>query len=219
MADLNKPYNSLVKLIDDGKFFVNPMCWWFWVKGCILFLLPLFGAYKITDMWSMMSYATGYQKTIFFVMSLLLFVALCAISYYNFVYWRNRAHLLPSLVKPGDRVVAMPLVANNIKFTGEALGMLIAAIGTTLAILAFVFMILSGVGGFYSNDFIEKFLLLLLGCVGLTLGSWILGYGFVILARFISESINIRVHITNDLRDIADVERNATVIVDNTECL
>ncbi|MCR4852612.1 MAG: DUF4339 domain-containing protein [Prevotella sp.] len=129
---VKRPLNSLMKLIDTGRFFREPMRWIYIVIGilatigCLISIISLIGS-------GAFKYQTFY--------SILASLALIVIGVFVFLFWINRSKRLKDTVQVNDEIVAIPLVAHFIQSLGECVGIIF---GTVLAVMAFLLPLLAG---------------------------------------------------------------------------
>lgn len=210
MYEIKEMFSKFVNLFDNGQMYITPMKWLYWINAVVPFLTPLAAIAFAVNYYDMIEYyGSGWAKFIYFVVALVLIAVSAVWAYFNFLFWKNRIQRLSTLVSKGDRIVALPLLANYIQFSGECTAMFVAYIGTTTVVLGYLFLLLSGYDGFYSD---ANFIKILFAAIGIILLILIVAYGIALLARFIAEQINLFVHMSKDLRDVADVTRAATIV-------
>lgn len=213
MDFIKELFYKFLKLIDDGRFLIKPMKWFYYLKGVVPFLLPLLFIYLVIDD-GMHTHFSDWGKILWWIFVVLFTLYLGIVAYINFLFWCNRAKRVDQVVKRGDNIVAIPLVADNIKNTGEILGIMVSVIVIVGAVLFFVFMLLSGEQGFYKDLY---FLNLLVKIVVISLVCILITYLIIMLTHFVSERLRMFAQMSNDLRDVADIHRAAAMLSEEEE--
>ena len=209
---------KFLSLIDSGRFFIHPMSWLYIVFACLSFvpaLLILYymyeegidGILRHTEGWIKFS---GYLFCFLFA----LFVIVTAIL--MFYYWMNRSHKVAHIVNEGDQIVAMPVWAHFVQSLLESSGVYIALIPPMGATLLYLWGVITGFK--YIEPYAEAgdiFKFFLIGLLALAIFIFIcllLSYIIILIAHYIGESIRVRAQIANDVRDLGDIHRAATLL-------
>ena len=196
-------FYKLLKLIDDGRFLVKPMKWWYYVKGVIPFAFPLLFIYLMIEE-EMYRNFSGWGKFLFWVFAFLFTLYLVIVAYVSFLFWSHRAKRIDQVVRRGDNYTAIPLLADNIKNTGEIFGILISVIFIVGAVFFYIFLLLSGEEGVYED---LNFIKMLPAIVILAVICVLTTYFIIFITHFIAEKLRLLAQIGNDLRDVADIHR------------
>ncbi len=183
MDSIKDLLEQLLKYFDSGNVFCKSFKWLYWI---ISVLVPISCIVGITETLDTFKYLSG--AGIFF--GLLLIVILLAIAFFGFLYWFRRADDVEATVDTKARFVALPPVSHFIRTLGEFAGIVGASAGTLIALFVNLEMTIEG----YSSG-----------------GSWIavivtpiVSFVVIVLARFISETINATASIANDVHSLAD---------------
>lgn len=213
MEQIKLCMTKLLSWIDSGKFFIHPMRWLYIVFAYLSFVPPIAVLYFIGDVADVLDYLGGWTKISGFLF-FFFFVALVVIAaLLMFQFWMNRSNKVVRVINEGDQIVAMPTVAHLLQSVGEANGVYACIVPPLGAILFYVWGILTGFKYVsYGDQFFEYFFLGLLVLVLFIAACLIVGYILVILAHFTGESIRVRAQIANDVRDLGDIHRAATMI-------
>ncbi len=217
-------FYKLLQLIDDGRFLIKPMKWFYYFKGVVPFLIPVCVLYFIfteTPRFLFLDvhvYNNAWAKILVYVFGYVFIVYLIFLAYIIFLFWVHRAKRLEKVVRKGDAIVAIPLFADNVKNNGEIFALFLSFAVIGWSIMFFVFMIISGAEAFYTHDFFENVLILLAECVGSSIVAIIISFFIIMVTHFIAERLRLFAQMCNDLRDVADIHRAAT-IQKNTDML
>ena len=210
--------SKFLSLIDSGRFFIHPMRWLYVVFACLSFVPALFILYYMYDTGidGILRYTEGWIKFSGYLFCFIyaLFVIVTAIL--MFYYWMNRSHKVAHIVNEGDQIVAMPVWAHMVQSIIESSGVYIAMIPPMGATLFYLWGVITGfkyIEPYAETDDIVK--MLLLGLLILVIFIFIcllLSYIVILLAHYIGESIRVRAQIANDVRDLGDIHRAATLL-------
>ena len=209
---------KFLSLIDSGKFFIQPMRWLYVFFACLSFIPALYTLYWMYDKGidGILKYAEGWVKFsgYFFCFIFAIFVIVTAILMYY--YWMNRSHKVAHIVKEGDQIVAMPVWAHFVQSIFESSGVYIAIIPPLGSALFYVWGLVTGFKYIDPyGDAGDFFKILLVGLIVWALFTFIcllVSYIIILIAHFIGESIRVRAQIANDVRDLGDIHRAATLI-------
>lgn len=198
-------FYKLLQVIDDGRLLRKGVKWFYYFKAVILFALPIYVIYGVIKDSPSFVFRTYYYhggNTWAVILAILFIALLFFLAFINFFYWTNRARKLESIVRQGDSVVAIPLAADNIKNDGEILAFIFLVGYVGLTILQFLLYLLTGHGEFF------KYLIITISTIVVAV---IISFFIIFLFRFISEGIRMIAQMCNDLRDVADIHRAATI--------
>lgn len=209
---------KFLSLIDSGRFFIQPMRWLYVLFACLSFVPALAILYFMYDTGvdDILRHTEGWIKFsgYLFCFIFTLFVILTAIL--MFYYWMNRSHKVAHIVNEGDQIVAMPVWAHFVQSILESSGVYFAIIPPMGATLFYLWGVITGF------KFIEPygeagdiFKVLFLGLLVLAIFIFIclfLSYIIILIAHYIGESIRVRAQIANDVRDLGDIHRAATLL-------
>ena len=209
---------KFLSLIDSGKFFIQPMSWLYVVFACLSFLpaLLILCCMYYAGIGDILSYTEGWTKFsgYLFCFIFALFVIVTAIL--MFYYWMNRSHKVAHIVNEGDQIVAMPVWAHFVQSIFESSGVYIAMIPPMGATLFYLWGVITGFKYMLPYaEFGDIMKALLVGLLALAIFIFIcllFGYIIILIAHFIGESIRVRAQIANDVRDLGDIHRAATLL-------
>lgn len=226
-----------MRLIDNGKFFIKPQKWWYFIFGLAAFIFPLIVTYLLVDQ-AIDVFRIGHKvydsdlggaivrdavekssfkdvwRGIVGVIGIILFLIYqYVVAFLFFYFWKSRIKNLDSHVKVGDNIVALPLMAHSVKCMGEVLGVYIGLIPPVAGIFLYIFFLLTGEYDFYHDWNFLKYLIVLAVAIVVC---FMLAWGIIFLFRVISERITLRPQIANDVRDMGDIHR-AAVMQEETE--
>ena len=209
---------KFLSLIDSGKFFIHPMRWLYVLFACLSFVPAFLILYVVydTEISRIFRYADGWEKfsAYFFFIIFIIFVIVTAIL--MFYYWMNRSHKVAHIVNEGDQIVAMPVWAHFVQSILESWGVYIAIIPPFGTALFYVWGVVTGFKYIAphadAGDIFKTFLIGLIGWALFTLVCLLVSYIIILIAHFIGESIRVRAQIANDVRDLGDIHRAATLI-------
>ena len=203
MDFIKEYFYKLLHLIDDKRFLIKPLKWLYYFKGILPYILPLLFIYFfISD--NPAKYYSTWAKVVSWIFFVLFTVYLFIVAYINMLFWFQRAGILEKVVRPGDDIVAIPLVADNIKNDGESLAIMLSTIVIVGAIMLYVFLMLTGEEEFYKYG---NFAYGLLAIIGLIIACAVISYFIILVTHLIAERLRMRAQMCNDLRDVADIHR------------
>lgn len=205
--------DKFMRTVDNGLFFREPMKWLYFFFGAVAFL-PAFAFLIATIYFIKFNYYTSWEIFTFVVNIICVFTFLLALGYLGWSFWSNRRRDLQQVVRIGDRINAIPIVAHYIQSVGEAtfVFLFIAPIGTY--IITFIIGLLNGFSIFgvrYLDveNYFKAFFALILVFIGLVIGLFGICYLGILFTHFITEKMRIKAQLANDLRDVADIQRAA----------
>lgn len=209
---------KFLSLIDSGKFFTQPMRWLYVIFACLSFVPALLVLYFIYEegINGILRYAEGWVKFSGYLFCLIfaLFVIVTAIL--MFYYWMDRSHKVAHIVNDGDQIVAMPVWAHYTQSIFESLGVYIAIIPPMGAVLFYLWGVITGfkyIEPFAEvGDIIKLLVIGLLALAGFIFVCLLLSYIIILVAHYLGESIRVRAQIANDVRDLGDIHRAATLL-------
>lgn len=199
--------NSLMRNVDNGRFFIKPQKWLYFINGIIAFIFPLVVTYLIIDNKDLkyMFENSTWNKFVGILAIILFLVFMYYTAYITFLFWVSRMNNIDVHVKEGDNMVAIPLYAHYIQSYGEFLALNIGLIPSVGAVLLYLFLLLTGEANFYHDrHFLTYFLILVLVIIALVVGAWAIAF----ISHFISECIRVIAQIANDLRDVRDIHHS-----------
>lgn len=222
MEFISSLLNRLLSQIDCGKFFIVPMRWLYILLAWINFLAPLallYYYYQLIDS-GILRFVDGWPKMMGILFCVVFFILVLALAYGNYLFWQNRCAKLDKVVSEGEEMVAIPLISDLVKSLGEIGGINMAVVGPSFVILVYLFAVLTGVDalGWVSGDkYVEIVFKGLLIVALYVVVSIVIGFLIVLLTRFLAEQIRLLVRISNDVRDLGDIHRAATMDETETE--
>ena len=208
---MEKIIKKIVDKIDDLNIVRKGFRILYYVMGVINGLLPavlLFGmlSWVGIEIPRISTYFNGWPATVFWFMLLLWIGVTIFIFIVTFKYWK----------KHGDNIVNVKNRYPNITFVADFLHTYIHSYVfvylssiAAFAVLAYLFMALTGEFGFYHGG---KFLLYLLYVavviVVAAMGSLLL----IMIVSFVTEALKRKVQMATDLQDTADIIRTSEII-------
>lgn len=213
MDFINELFDKLLQGIDNGKYLIIPFKWLYMLHAIIGFILPAGYAYFLYKLFDedMFKYYMGdatWTKLVGFVFLFVFLAFLILIAYLVYLFWADRCQKIDNEVHVGDKIVAVPLFANYFQCVGDCYGVLIGIVPPMGAMLLYLFFALTGEMYFYSDGNFAK---VFLAWVAFTLGCAFIGYIVVLISHFTSERIKLYAQIANDVRDLGDIHRAATM--------
>ena len=130
------------------------------------------------------------------------------------LFWFHRCKKIDQVVKVGDQIVAIPLFSHFVQSLGEMYGLSVAVVTPVLIIILYLFGVLTGVDALGATGGDNYLLIILLGLLFViiySVVSIIVGFLIVLITHFISEIIKLPAQIANDVRDLGDIHRAATM--------
>lgn len=211
---------KLLSLIDSGRFFTRPMRW-LYVFFAILSLVPtvliLYYLYE-EGVDSILKHMEGWAKFSGYLFCIIFALYVIVAGILMFYYWMDRSCKVTQIVNDGDQIVAMPVWAHFVQSLMESWGVYTCLVPPIGVFLLYLWGLVSGFqvvnGHFEFGDYIKT---LFVGIVVLAIFIFVcflLSYIIILLAHFIGESIRVRAQIANDVRDLGDIHRAATILRD-----
>ena len=204
---LKKIFKKVVDAIDDLNIIRKAFRILYYVMGVIVGILPLIGVgVLLTQMPNAHDLLSLYNTNIWtqIVLSILTtvwLVVLVFLFYASFKYWKKHGD---NIVNVKNRYPNITFVADFMQtYTNSFVFFWLSNI-VVIAVLAYLFMALTGEFQFYHNG---RFLLYLLGVAGVIIVTAIIAVLLIMLVSFITESLKRKVQMAMDLQDIADVVR------------
>ena len=209
---------KFLSLIDSGKFFTHPMRWLYVVFACLSFVPALLILYFMYDTGvdGILRHAKGWIKFSGYLFCFIFAVFVIVTAILMFYYWMNRSHKVAHIVNEGDQIVAMPVWAHFVQSIFESFGVYIGIIPPFGAALFYLWGVITGFKYIEPHaDAGDIFKLFLLGLLALALFTFVclfVSYIIILVAHYIGESIRVRAQIANDVRDLGDIHRAATLL-------
>jgi len=214
---------KLLSLIDSGKFFIQPMRWLYILFAYLSFVPALFILYWLYDTGidGGLQYAKGWVKFSGYLFCFIFAVFVIIAAILMFYFWMNRSQKVVRDVNEGDQIVAMPIWAHFIQSIFESSGVYIGIIPPFGAALFYLWSVFTGFKYIIPfsefGDIIKMFFVGLVALAFFTLICLLMSYIVILLAHYIGESIRVRAQIANDVRDLGDIHRAATMIYEAQE--
>jgi hypothetical protein len=135
-----------------------------------------------------------------------------------YFFWKDRCRKMNQAVRVGDQIVALPLWAHLNQSLGESLGVYIGIVPSIGGILLYIWGLLTGFEylDLFGNNIMQTIFISLLALAAFILVNIFIGFVIVLISHFISESIKISAQIANDVRDLGDIHRAATMKSNDT---
>lgn len=213
MPQIKQILSQFLQFIDNGVLLKKPMKWLYLLNAVLPFLIPVGvlvalisnARYDLNA-----DYVGVWTSVVGYVFILLFVAALFIVAYVNFLFWMNRKQRLDTVVRTGDDIVAIPLLANLVQCVGESHAIFVGLVPPVAAALFYLFGLLTGIDRFYSSG---KFAWGLALVALVALGAAAAAYIIVLFSHFIAERLRLLPQIANDVRDMGDIHR-ATAQID-----
>ena len=217
MEQIKSCMTMLLSLIDSGKFFTRPMRWLYVFFAILSFIPTLFVLYYMYDEANrILMYLDGWAKYSGYLFCILFALFIIVSGLLMFYYWMNRSRKVVKIVNEGDQIVAMPIWAHLVQSLLESWGVYICLVPPMGAVLFYAWGIFSGFqfinGHFEFGDYIRTLFVGIIALALFVLACFLLSYITILLAHFVGESIRVRAQIANDVRDLGDIHRAATIL-------
>lgn len=208
---MQKIINKLVSMIDDLNIVRKGFRIFYYVMGVLNGLLP---AVLLLCMLSWVGIAPervleifkGWSMMVFGLM-LILYVGITIFVFYvTFKYWKKHGD---DIVNIKNRYPNITFVADFIHSWNNSSIFVRLCSYTAFAVLAYIFMALTGEFEFYHKG---NFLLYLLAVVVIIAGVCIFSLLQIMIVSFITKSIKRKIQMATDLQDVADIMRSSEII-------
>ena len=201
--------SPVLRVIDNGKFFREPLRWLYFFLAGLNILMPLAVIY----------YAVTFSDFLldgflYFFGFILLFIVVCFTSWVGFQIWWNRAESIKMFSSEGDENFATIAFSHFLQTLGEWLGVTVALNGffggLFLLLGELVSYLIGGEG--LPLDLIDMgsyvYFLILLGPLS--------GFFLIVITRFLAEQIRALASVANHTRKLLKIElRRIRVIEKN----
>lgn len=216
MEFFSKTLGKLLSWIDNGKFFILPMKGIYYLLSVLPFLWLIVLPYLYYQAFDsgMLTYANAWTKIVGVLFMIVFYVFVLAVCIFNFYFWFHRCKKIDHVVKVGDQIVAIPLFSHFVQSLGEMYGLSVAVVTPVLIIILYLFGVLTGVDALGATGGDNYLLIILLGLLFViiySVVSIIVGFLIVLITHFLSEIIKLPAQIANDVRDLGDIHRAATM--------
>ena len=201
---LKKIFKKVVDAIDDLNIIRKAFRILYYVMGVNVglgalqlpsLILPLLSSIGIEFAFS------GWSEKAFWLLSLIWFCLMVCVFIVTFKYWKKHGD---DIVNIKNRYPNITFVADFMQtYTNSFVFFWLSNI-VVIAVLAYLFMALTGEFQFYHNG---RFLLYLLGVAGVIIVTAIIAVLLIMLVSFITELLKRKIQMAMDLQDIADVVR------------
>lgn len=216
MEKIKRGLLFVLNLIDNGELLKTPIKWLYIVNGILPFIMPLavFIAFLA---------AANFREVFGSIMSSMLFMVILFIctlicAYLSYIFWKKRREQFSQIISGGNKFIAIPIWAHVIRSISEWCGLYFSAIFGTSAVAAYLCTIFTGFHALRNVDALDvlpnSFVTFICSLIALAFVLFIIaifGYLTILIGRFISERILIKAQIANDVRDIGDIHRAATM--------
>ena len=209
---------KFLSLIDNGKFFIQPMRWLYVFFGCLSFVPVLLVLYFLYDsgISNLLRYAEGWEKFSGYLFFFIYVIFTIVSAILMFFFWMNRSRKVMQVANEGDQIVAMPVWAHYVQSVLESIGVCTFMLPPMGAVLFFLWGLVSGFKyvshTFEFSDYLKTLLIGLLILAFFVLICFLISYIIILLAHYIGESIRVRAQIANDVRDLGDIHRAVTIL-------
>lgn len=220
MKTIGTYLEKLLGWIDNGSFFISPMKWIYTVFAYLSFIPPFLLVYFIFELSDegLFKYMSGWSKFTAYLFCLIFLAVVVFAAFLMYYFWKNRCKKIDQAVRVGDQIVALPLWAHFNQSLGESLGVYIGIVPSIAGVLIYIWGLLTGFEylNMFGNNILQTIFISLLALVAFILANILIGFVIVIVSHFISECIKLSAQIANDVRDLADIHRAATMNNDET---
>ncbi|MBO4612786.1 MAG: hypothetical protein J5671_06410 [Bacteroidaceae bacterium] len=209
---------KFLSLIDSGKFFTRPMRW-LYVFFAILSLVPtVVVLYFLYDkgVEGVLGYLSGWAKFSGYLFCIIFALYVIVAGVLMMYYWMDRGRKVTLIVNEGDQIVAMPVWSHLVQSLMESFGVYICLVPPIGAVLFYVWGLISGFqlvnGSFDFEDYVKTLFIGIALLALVVFVCFLLSYIIILIAHYIGESIRVRAQIANDVRDLGDIHRAATIL-------
>lgn len=218
MAIIKKFIESLLGHIDSGKFFREPMKWYYMVQAILCILISLAAFIVVYDQIPL-EHIDGWAKVMAILFLICTFIVCFTVAVFSYYFWTNRRGQLHNQVKEGDPITAIPVWAHSLQSGGEWFGIFIGIVPTLIVALMYICALLSGfkMSGLFSANgeaFLKVFILGLLIVIGVAVVCAVFGYSIILISHVVGEKLRIKAMLANDVRNIGDIHRAAVMTND-----
>ena len=189
-------------IVDNGQFFREPIVYLYRIIG-IFIVLSFFGFMYICfsdDKLSLGKFMQYVDGGVNIAIALVVMALSCA---FGLLYWINRSNSLRSKIQGGNDIVVIPIIADFIQCLFEWWGL-------TLMIFIPLYTLYLGILGqlfMHMGHYLDFLLITIASSIGIIL----LGYGITCFGHFLGENIRAVSTIANNVRDLGDIHRAATM--------
>lgn len=206
---------KLLSWIDNGSFFISPMKWIYMVFAYLSFIPPFILVYFIFELSDegLFKYMSGWSKFTAYLFCIIFLAVVVIAAIIMFFFWKDRCKKINQAVRVGDQIVALPLWAHLNQSIGESLGVYIGIVPSIAGILIYIWGLLTGFEylNMFGNNILQTIFISLLALAAFIIANIFIGFVIVLISHFISESIKLSAQIANDVRDLGDIHRAATM--------
>lgn len=195
--------DKITSIVDGADFYREPVVFLYRVIG-VANLLPFFA----------LVYFLFFDEDGFgffwrsmagnFINKLVFLIIFALATAYSLLFWINRSNSLRAKVQNGSDIIVIPIVADFVQTVAEWYGLLIA-------IFAPIVLIYFGVIGQLFMSGGTGYFYFLLGAIGLIIVSEIIAYVIISVGHFLAENMRAIATIANNVRDLGDIHRAATM--------
>lgn len=226
MEKIKRGFLFVLNLIDNGELLKTPIKWLYIVNGLLPFILPivLFIVY-LKFIVAGFEFDIGWPIFIFMVLAGLILVAALIFAYLSFLFWNDRIKQFSLITGEGNKFIAIPVWAHIVRSFTEWWGLFVSGLLASSVVSIFICLLLTGFTLFenipvykihkltrwFPDEFFPALGTSVFGSILLLILIAINGYLVILIGRFISERILIKAQIANDVRDIGDIHRAATM--------
>lgn len=193
--------DKLTDAIDNGAFFREPAVFVYRAIGVLCFVFLLLSLLFLGDVDRSLDYMFFSSGAA--VNGIFLFLVLLAMGVFIMMIWINRSNKLRSRIKTGSDIAVIPLAVDFFQTCFECYGLVVMFVPSVCAVYI----------GFIGQLFLDagSYSQLLITCLGIAVGCVIIGYVIVAFGHLLGESLRALATITNNVRDLGDIHRAATM--------
>lgn len=203
--------DKIVEEVDGANFFREPVVYLYRAIG-VLNLLLFFGfvyvLFRDNDGYGSIWSITQQYTSGSFVNKIVALLLFALVSVFSLLFWINRSNSLRSKVQNGSDIVVIPIVADFVQTAAEWYGLTIAIFAPiTLAYIGVIGQLFVTTSHYFDT---------LLGCIGLIVVCEIVAYVIISIGHFLAENMRAIATIANNVRDLGDIHRAATMAPEDT---
>lgn len=208
---MQKIINKFISSIDDLNIVRKGFRILYYIMGVVTGLLPavllfaLLGAIGINPD-KFLDIFNGWSKTAFAIMLILYIGITIFVFYVTFKYWKKHGD---DIVNIKNRYPNLTFVADFIHTCNNSSVFGTLCSFSAFAVLAYIFMALTGEFNFYNKG---NFILYLLGVIVFIIELAAVSLIQIMVVSFITESIKRKIQVSTDLQDVADIMRSSEII-------
>lgn len=209
---MNKYFEAVIHDMDNDITLKKAYQWLYYITGALCLVSPISMLYSLLnkgrDLTELIK-NIPWQATLAIIFLLVWLVATSAVCFLIFKYWKKHGDELKTTIPNGSPYTNTIFVSDYLKCFSYSSTLLYYVPIVVFVVLAFIWCALTNFADFYKDYHffigLGIVLLVIVLCALLAIGQ-------VLLFRFLSEHIIMKVNMANDLRDLGDIYRNAAIV-------